>query len=107
MCDRENEAAIWQVDFTKKAEKQAKNLPPEIYATLALLKGELEIEGPIQSEWQNYGKLKGKKNEYHHCHLNCGHPRYVAVWKIIDNTICIMEIVFAGPHGSVHYNEFK
>lgn len=97
----------WTVSITNKAAKQAKLLPPDIYAILALLRGELEREGPVQPEWRNYGKLKGKKGEYHHCHLNSGHPRYVAVWKITNNSERIMLIVFTGPHGGVNYDLFK
>lgn len=51
----------WQVDFTKKAAKQATGLPRPLYETLALLKRELELEGPAQPEWPNYSKLAGKK----------------------------------------------
>lgn len=91
----------------KKAEKQSAKLPEEIFFALALLRSELEAEGPIQPEWQNYSKLKGKRGEYHHCHLNNGHPRYVAVWEVIDRQIHLMEIIFAGPHGAVNYREFK
>jgi len=42
------------------------------------------MEGPVQPEWHHYGKPAGKKREYHHCHLNKGKPRYVAVW-VVEN----------------------
>lgn len=107
MSDEIGHTDNWTVDITQKAGKQAKRLPPDIYAILALLRDELEREGPVQQEWRNYGKLKGKKGEYHHCHLNNGRPRYVAVWKVTDNIVRIMRIVFTGPHGSVNYDIFK
>ena len=97
----------WKVFLSKKAEKQLTKLPEGMYLAVAALRLELKLEGPIQAEWQNYGKLKGKRGEYHHCHLNKGRPRYVAVWEVTDNNIKLIEIVFVGPHGSVNYSLFR
>ena len=97
----------WKVFLSKKAEKQLTKLPEDMYLAVAALRLELKLEGPIQAEWQNYGKLKGKRGEYHHCHLNKGRPRYVAVWEVTDNNIKLIEIVFVGPHGSVNYSLFR
>lgn len=107
MCGVEKNDIRWQVDFTRKAEKMACGLPQNINDALFLLKGELEKEGPVQPEWHNYGKLVGKKREYHHCHLNKGHPRYVAVWVVENAEKMLLEICYAGPHGSVNYRQFK
>lgn len=103
----ESSGHAWTVYLTRKAEKQATKLPEEIFEALAVLRDELEGEGPVQQEWQNYSKLKGKKGEYYHCHLNKGHPRYVAVWEVEDNSIKLIAIVFAGTHESVNYRLFK
>lgn len=97
----------WQVEFTRKAQKQADRLPQPINDALYLLKGQLELEGPVQPTWHHYGKLAGKKREYHHCHLNKGHPRYVAVWVVEDRKAQIIEICFADTHESVNYKNFK
>lgn len=97
----------WQVDFSRKAEKMACGLPQAIHDALFLLRDELETEGPVQPEWHNYGKLTGKKREYHHCHLNKGHPRYVAVWVVEDVEKMVLEICFAGTHEKVNYKQFK
>ena len=97
----------WLVDFTRKAEKQARSLPGAINDILFVLKDELAQEGPIQAEWYHYGKLAGKKREYHHCHLNKGHPRYVAVWVVEDLEKQILEICFTGTHEKVDYKLFK
>lgn len=97
----------WKVFLSKKAETQLAKLPEDMYLAFAALRLELKFEGPVQPEWQNYGKLKGKRGEYHHCHLNKGRPRYVAVWEVTDNSINLMEIVFVGPHGSVNYSLFR
>ncbi len=97
----------WTVFLSKKAEKQSSKLPEDIFLALAALRLELKLEGPVQSEWQNYSKLKNKQGEYHHCHLNKGHPRYVVLWQVIDNSIQVIEIIFVGPHGSMNYRLFK
>jgi hypothetical protein len=73
----------WLVEYTSKVRKQKDKLPPEIRDIFYILKGELEQEGPEQTEWRNYGLIVNAKDVYH-CHLNSRHPRYVAVWKVID-----------------------
>lgn len=103
----ESSGHAWTVYLTRKAEKQAAKLPEEIFEALAVLRDELEEEGPVQQEWQNYSKLKGKKGEFYHCHLNKGQPRYVAAWEVEDNSIKLIAIVFAGTHESVNYRLFK
>jgi len=97
----------WQVDLTQRIDKQVQKLPLHIRAALYVLKAELETEGPVQPEWHHYGKLVGKKREYHHCHLNKGKPRYVAVWAVEDSEKMILEICFTGTHEKVNYSQFK
>lgn len=97
---------LWKVDFSGKADKQARKLPGDILGRLYALKLDLEDKGPEQPTWRNYGRIVGGK-DVHHCHLNSGRPRYVVVWKVIDREIRIMEIRYVGPHGSVDYNRFK
>jgi mRNA-degrading endonuclease RelE of RelBE toxin-antitoxin system len=96
----------WRVDFGGKAEKQANKLPSDMRDLLFYLKYRMENEGPEQTEWRNYGKIVNAK-DVHHCHLNGGRPRYVVVWKVIDWEEQIIEIRFAGTHGSVDYSRFK
>jgi mRNA-degrading endonuclease RelE of RelBE toxin-antitoxin system len=107
MMDTEGSGRPWQVNFARKAEKQADSLPMTINDALFLLKDELEQEGPVQFEWHHYGKFGGKKREYHHCHLNKGHPRYVAVWVVENFEKQILEICFAGTHEKVNYKQFR
>ena len=97
----------WQVDFTRKARKQVEKLPDLVRASVYLLKAEMEREGPVQPEWHHYSKLVGKKREYHHCHLNKGHPRYVAVWLVEDRKMQVIEICYADTHENVNYSQFK
>ena len=98
---------IWTVEFNAKAGKQKAKLPANIDDRLAILVKELIVEGPVQPEWKNYGKLTEKKGEYHHCHLNAGHPTYVVVWQVIDRHVRIMEVRYVGTHEGVNYDGFK
>jgi mRNA-degrading endonuclease RelE of RelBE toxin-antitoxin system len=97
----------WTVKFSPKADKQRAKLPAHIDDRLAFLVMELVTEGPVQPEWTNYSKLRGKKGEYHHCHLNTGHPTFVVVWQVVDRQVRVMEVRYAGPHGNVNYARFK
>lgn len=99
-------AALWQVDFSGKAGKQLRKLPGEIRERVYALKFDIEYKGPEQTSWRNYGLLVGAR-DVHHCHLNSGRPRYVAVWKVVDREVQIVEIRYVGPHGSADYSRFK
>ena len=96
-------ATGWTVGITGKARKQRDKLPEEIADALLALWTELRLEGPVQPEWPHYGKLKGRKAEEHHCHLNKGRPTYVAVWKVLDKQIRLMEIQYVGTHENAPY----
>lgn len=88
--------------MSSKARKQRNKLPVEIEDALLALWTELTLEGPVQPEWSHYGKLAGRKDEYH-CHLNKGKPIYVAVWKVLDKQIRLMEIYYVGTHENAPY----
>ena len=92
----------WQVKFTGKARKQKEKLPASIATALYSLKKELEIEGPERRNWPHYGLIIGKK-DMHHCHLNKGRPCYVAIWKITDRDVNLMEIRYVGTHENANY----
>lgn len=102
----ENDLQTWRVVFSNKADKQAQKLPKDIRDRLNALTTDLIYYGPVQTSWRNYGLIVGAE-DVHHCHLNSGRPRYVAVWKVMNREIRIIEIRFVGPHGSVNYNLFK
>jgi hypothetical protein len=106
MENTEKRATPWKVDYTGRAKKQKLKLPPAIRDTLYFLEQELELEGPEQTAWRNYGLIVGA-DDVHHCHLNNNHPRYVVIWKVVDRKKRNIEIRFVGPHGSVNYNRFK
>lgn len=97
------EGVRWTVYFTRGTQKRKAALPPAVADALNLLYREMELKGPFRAEWRNYGPLKGKKGVYH-CHLNSGKPRYVAVWKVADRTIRIVEIIYVGTHEGARYD---
>jgi len=92
----------WTVKFTGKARKQKDKLPPAISSVLDLLYGEMEADGPERGNWPHYGRIVGKKDVYH-CHLNKGKPRYVAVWKVMDRDIQLIEVRYVGTHENADY----
>lgn len=92
----------WAVRFSKKAGKQYNKMPLEIRDAVQALVTELELKGPMQFEWKNFGKLKGMDQSYH-CHVKSGRPTYVVCWQVIDKQIRIMEIYYVGTHEGAPY----
>lgn len=93
----------WDIRFTSKARKQARALPEPIRDILDLLLAEIEQYGPLRANWANYGKLGGQK-DCHHCHLKKGKPTYVAVWKVTDKQIRLVEVRYVGTHEGADYD---
>jgi mRNA-degrading endonuclease RelE of RelBE toxin-antitoxin system len=93
----------WTVNFTARAAKQKAKLPARIAERLDVLRAEIEQKGPIQLKMAHFGKLKGKTGEVFHCHLNKGRPTYVAVWKVEDRTILLVEVTYVGTHENAPY----
>jgi len=106
MEEQAERGSRWQVKFAGKARKQKGKLPATITAALYALGKELEAEGPERKNWPHYGKIIGK-TDMHHCHLNTGKPRYVAVWKVTDNSVKIMEIKYVGTHEGADYRRIN
>jgi hypothetical protein len=78
--------------FTGKAKRQKEKLPQRYQDALDALRRDIELNGPVVSSWPHYGKLKGK-------------PRYVAVWKVTDKTIHLVEIRYVGTHEKADYGK--
>lgn len=97
----------WTVLITGKAQKQYGQLPSEISSSFEVLVAELKADSPARANWRNYGRLKGKKGEYHHCHLNSRKPRYVAVWVVADREVRLMEIRYVGTHEKAQYRHIR
>lgn len=92
----------WTVQIAGKAKKQASQLPEKARKALDQLIWEIRLTGPIKPNWHHYGKLKGMKG-MHHCHLNKGKPRYVAVWKEAGDGIQLVEVRYVGTHEKAPY----
>ena len=99
---RNNPQSRWTVTTTGKARKQKEKLPSSIKDALYFLELELQELGPQRSNWPHYGGITGKP-DMHHCHLNRGKSRYVAVWKVTDKTVKLMEIRYVGTHEDANY----
>jgi hypothetical protein len=90
----------WIVTYSRKAEKQRAKLPERIKSVLDALVVEIMMLGPVRGTWINYSKLEGTT---HHCHLKTGQPTYVAVWKVMDKTIKLVEVQYVGTHEKAPY----
>ena len=90
----------WTVNINKKVLKTLPKMPKSVRQTLFLLAGEIEKAGPVRGNWANYSKLG---NNRHHCHLKKGSPTYVAAWEVINKTIQLVEVTYAGTHEKAPY----
>jgi len=97
---------IWTITYSAKTAKERKKLPKNIQIQLDLLARELELKGPLRTNWSHFGTLKKKKgipeNSYH-CHLKSGKPTYVVCWYMLNKTLKIVEIYYAGTHEKAPY----
>lgn len=105
----------WHVNILKKAEKQIVKLPTQpvdILSSFFALHASLELNGPEQIAYENYGKLKNKPKgeEWHHCHLNRKIknmlPEYVVVWYVYREER-IVEINHVDTHEKTNYDRFR
>jgi len=92
----------WIVSYSRKAAKQYGGLPPVVQDRLDVLTAEIELLGPVRGNWKNYSKLEGSTRR-HHCHIKTGRPTYVAVWEETDETVKLVEVVYAGTHEKAPY----
>jgi hypothetical protein len=90
----------WLVKYSKRSAKRASKLPKKIIGILDTLIAEIELTGPVQGRWPNYGKL-GER--LHHCHIKKGHPTYVVVWEEVETHIQLVEIQYVGTHEDAPY----
>jgi mRNA-degrading endonuclease RelE of RelBE toxin-antitoxin system len=90
----------WTVIYSRKAEKQYNGLPSAIQDRLDFLTAEIEQTGPVRGNWKNYSKLTNRR---HHCHIKTGKPTYVAVWEETDESIKLIEVIYAGTHEKAPY----
>lgn len=98
----------WTVAYTSQARKALKKthqLPNKVKDVVSMLHQDLEMEGPTQTSWPNYGKLKnrGKGVDERHCHLIRGNPTYVACWRVTNKGTKTIEVYYVGTHEGAPY----
>jgi mRNA-degrading endonuclease RelE of RelBE toxin-antitoxin system len=95
---------MWNVRIARKAAKQLDRISAEIQSQFDLLFKELEIAGPLRSNWRNYGRLKeGENAKRYHCHIKTGRPTYVACWEVVNKDIRLIEVYYVGTHEKAPY----
>jgi hypothetical protein len=90
----------------KKQIKQLQREHPQVYTQIALLSKEIEVRGPLRSNWPHFSPLakgKGVPENSYHCHIKSGKPTYVACWYIENKKIKIVEIYYVGTHEKAPY----
>lgn len=87
----------WNVSFTTKAGKQAQKLPKRERDLIALLVREMQLFGPVRSDWKNYSKLGVGT---YHCHLSY---RWVVCWRVEGKQLKLIEIYYAGSRENAPY----
>lgn len=94
----------WNVVYGRKAAKTIKDkkTPTLIKFAMEALFLELIELGPTRSNWPNYKKLSGNKNDNRHCHLKKGNPTWVCCWKVDKKEITI-EVYYVGTHEKAPY----
>lgn len=96
----------WEIEKTKKLEKQINALPKDIKTIAYALMADIEDSGAYQPSWPNYSSLKKGKGipaDAFHCHLKRGKPTYVACWCITDKKRKIIEVYYVGTHENAPY----
>lgn len=96
----------WTLEIPGKVKKQGARLPAGIQEAFEALAYDITILGPVLAHWPHYGKLVGRPG-YHHCHLNKGKPRYVAVWLVIDKNVRLVEVRYVGTHEDIDYGKIR
>ncbi len=102
----EEKQTFWEITYSGKAAKQQRKLPVKISETLKLLEYDLKIYGPSAKGWPHAGSISGKTGVFH-CHLNKGHPRYVAIWKVMNYEIQLIEVKYVGSHEGADYRRIN
>lgn len=88
---------MYEVVIKKKIVKKATTLPKEIFQKFRQLVEEIKVQGPVRSNWSNYGILKGTNT--HHCHLSL---KWVACWVETEQGIQV-EATYVGSRESAPY----
>lgn len=92
----------WVVWLSKKAVKQLSKMPEPVRVQVNALVEEMRVNGPMASQWKNFGKLKGQENCFH-CHVKSGRPTYVVCWEVKSKEDRIVEVYYVGTHEKAPY----
>ena len=94
----------WKVSINRQAAKKMQKIKGRPAIALRLLLEALRDDGPYQPRRPNFGKLRGKKDEWH-CHLNRGRPTYVVCWRLIKGKKNEeeIEVFYAWTHEGAPY----
>lgn len=90
----------WIITYSRKAAKLREKMPERVKVMLDALIIDIRATGPVRGDWPNYSKLTGS---LHHCHLKKGRPTYVAVWRVEDDEVYLVEITYVGTHEKAPY----
>jgi hypothetical protein len=90
------------VVFSGRTHKRIKKLPEKVSASLKLLVRDLQLSGPVLKQWPNFGERTGRPGCYHG-HLKKGCPIFVAVWKVTNREIKLIEVRSVGTQEGADY----
>jgi hypothetical protein len=100
---------MWTILYSGPAKRALKKgrkiLSQDALDAMDMLHLDLEMFGPSQTGWPNYGKLKnqGKGVDRRHCHLLKGRPTFVACWEVKNTKNKILEVYYVGTHEKAPY----
>ena len=85
--------------MSRRVSRAVSVMPKKQQEKLALLVDDIRMNGPVRTNWPNYGILAGTST--HHCHLS---HKWVACWVETKKGITV-EVTYAGSRGSAPYAE--
>lgn len=90
---------MYNVFMSRRVSRAVSVMPKKQQEKLALLVDDIRMNGPVRTNWPNYGILAGTST--HHCHLS---HKWVACWVETEKGITV-EVTYAGSRGSAPYAE--
>jgi hypothetical protein len=101
-----DKALSWMVNHIGQAKKAIKDISKHLSkgasASYVLLLAELRMLGPNRNNWPNFTKMRNKKDDDYHCHIEKGRPTYVVCWKAFKKDK-IIEVYYVGTHEKAPY----
>ncbi len=88
---------MFRVVLKKSVKKSLEKMPDKEIDLFTQLANEIRFNGPIRTNWKNYGILTGTNT--HHCHLS---RKWVACWVETEKGIEV-EVTYVGSRESAPY----